>query len=42
MNPDGSLAGPEQLVYFSSVSENTHRFVQKLGVPAIQIGRAHV
>ncbi|MBH9751049.1 class Ib ribonucleoside-diphosphate reductase assembly flavoprotein NrdI, partial [Clostridioides difficile] len=22
------------LVYFSSVSENTHRFVQKLGVPA--------
>jgi protein involved in ribonucleotide reduction len=25
------------LVYFSSVSENTHRFVQKLGVPAIRI-----
>jgi len=25
------------LVYFSSVSENTHRFVQKLGVPALRI-----
>ncbi|AWV49085.1 ribonucleotide reductase stimulatory protein [Mycobacterium leprae Kyoto-2] len=25
------------LVYFSSVSENTHRFVQKLGVPAMRI-----
>ena len=25
------------LVYFSSVSENTHRFVHKLGVPAIRI-----
>lgn len=25
------------LVYFSSVSENTHRFVQKLGLPAIRI-----
>jgi protein involved in ribonucleotide reduction len=37
MNPDGSLAGPERLVYFSSVSENTHRFVRKLGVPAIRI-----
>ncbi|WP_413641650.1 class Ib ribonucleoside-diphosphate reductase assembly flavoprotein NrdI [Mycobacterium sp. RTGN5] len=39
MNPDGgpSLAGSERLVYFSSVSENTHRFVQKLGVPAIRI-----
>ncbi len=37
MNPDGSLASPERLVYFSSVSENTHRFVQKLGVPAIRI-----
>src|SRR3569833_797052 len=39
MNPDGgpNLAGPERLVYFSSVSENTHRFVQKLGVPAIRI-----
>jgi protein involved in ribonucleotide reduction len=39
MNPDGSpsLAGPERLVYFSSVSENTHRFVQKLAVPAIRI-----
>jgi protein involved in ribonucleotide reduction len=39
MNPDGSLglAAPERLVYFSSVSENTHRFVQKLGLPAIRI-----
>lgn len=25
------------LVYFSSVSETTHRFVQKLGLPAIRI-----
>jgi protein involved in ribonucleotide reduction len=25
------------LVYFSSVSENTHRFVMKLGLPAIRI-----
>ena len=25
------------LVYFSSVSENTHRFVQKLDIPAIRI-----
>lgn len=25
------------LVYFSSASENTHRFVQKLGVPATRI-----
>jgi protein involved in ribonucleotide reduction len=25
------------LVYFSSVSENTHRFVEKLGMPAIRI-----
>ena len=25
------------LVYFSSVSENTHRFVQKLGRPALRI-----
>ena len=25
------------LVYFSSVSENTHRFVEKLGIPAIRI-----
>jgi protein involved in ribonucleotide reduction len=31
------------LVYFSSVSENTHRFVQKLGVPATRIPvRGHV
>lgn len=25
------------LVYFSSASENTHRFVQKLGIPATRI-----
>ena len=31
MNPGGGL------VYFSSVSENTHRFVQKLGLPATRI-----
>ena len=34
MNPDGA---PVRLVYFSSVSENTHRFVQKLELPAIRI-----
>lgn len=28
---------PDTLVYFSSVSENTHRFVQKLGIPATRI-----
>ena len=27
------------LVYFSSVSENTHRFVTKLGLPAEQVTR---
>ena len=26
-----------QLVYFSSSSENTHRFMQRLGLPAIRI-----
>lgn len=26
-----------RVVYFSSVSENTHRFVQKLGLPAVRI-----
>ncbi|MDI7862729.1 class Ib ribonucleoside-diphosphate reductase assembly flavoprotein NrdI [Rhizobiaceae bacterium n13] len=26
-----------QLVYFSSRSENTHRFVSRLGVPAVRI-----
>ncbi len=31
MNPHG------ELVYFSSVSENTHRFVQKLGLHATRI-----
>ena len=25
------------LVYFSSVSENTHRFVEKLGLPALRV-----
>ena len=42
MDPDG---GPVQVVYCSSVSENTHRFVQKLGLPAIRIplhGRVEV
>lgn len=29
--------GPVRVVYFSSVSENTHRFVQKLGLPAVRI-----
>ena len=33
MNPDGGA----RLVYFSSVSENTHRFVQRLSLPAIRI-----
>ena len=28
---------PVRLVYFSSVTETTHRFVQKLGMPAIRI-----
>ncbi|MDI3314191.1 MAG: class Ib ribonucleoside-diphosphate reductase assembly flavoprotein NrdI [Mycobacterium sp.] len=32
------VAAPScSLVYFSSVSENTHRFVQKLGIPATRI-----
>ena len=35
MQAMGTTAGT--LVYFSSVSENTHRFVMKLGVPAIRI-----
>jgi protein involved in ribonucleotide reduction len=26
-----------KIVYFSSVSENTHRFVQKTGIPALRI-----
>ena len=36
---DGGLSdgGPTRLVYFSSVSENTHKFVQKLGLPAVRI-----
>jgi protein involved in ribonucleotide reduction len=39
MSPDVGSAGqgPVRLVYFSSVSENTHRFVQKLDLPAIRI-----
>lgn len=39
MELEGGLSGdgPVRLVYFSSVSENTHRFVQKLGQPAIRI-----
>ena len=28
---------PVRVVSFSSVSENTHRFVQKLGLPAVRI-----
>lgn len=37
---DSGAAGDESgpfLVYFSSVSENTHRFVRKLGYPAARI-----
>lgn len=37
---DGIPGAPRlrsSLVYFSSVSENTHRFVQKLGMPATRI-----
>ena len=30
-------AGGHMLVYFSSVSENTHRFLQKLGLAAVRI-----
>jgi protein involved in ribonucleotide reduction len=30
-------AQTSNLVYFSSVSENTHRFVEKLGMPATRI-----
>ena len=39
MEPDVGLADgrPVRLVYFSSVSENTHRFVQKLDMPAVRI-----
>jgi protein involved in ribonucleotide reduction len=38
--PDSRSPRPDSrssLVYFSSVSENTHRFVQKLGLPATRI-----
>jgi protein involved in ribonucleotide reduction len=36
---DGGLSdgSPVRLVYFSSVSENTHRFIQKLALPAVRI-----
>jgi protein involved in ribonucleotide reduction len=39
MNSDGGAIGasPVRVVYFSSVSENTHRFVEKLGLPAVRI-----
>lgn len=39
MSPDDGEAsgGAARVVYFSSVSENTHRFVQKLGLPAVRI-----
>ena len=40
MTVTGEIAEPftgRNLVYFSSVSENTHRFVQKLGIPATRI-----
>jgi len=36
MTSQGSPSGTS-LVYFSSASENTHRFVQKLGIPAARI-----
>src|SRR6201999_2403498 len=32
-----AASAASSLVYFSSVSENTHRFVQKLGIPATRI-----
>ena len=39
MVPNGGMSegGPVRVVYVSSVSENTHRFVQKLGLPCIRI-----
>lgn len=41
MTSQGSIPGDpvpaDSLVYFSSASENTHRFVRKLEVPAIRI-----
>ncbi|UYP17668.1 class Ib ribonucleoside-diphosphate reductase assembly flavoprotein NrdI [Rhodococcus sp. Z13] len=36
MTSQGLTPAPS-LVYFSSTSENTHRFVQKLGIPAVRI-----
>ncbi len=37
MASEGGPDGPARVVYFSSVSENTHRFVQKLGFAAVRI-----
>lgn len=37
MDTQGPAREAGRVVYFSSVSENTHRFVQKLGVPATRI-----
>lgn len=39
MDPVDGTPRPEpvRVVYFSSVSENTHKFVQKLGLPAVRI-----
>lgn len=34
---DAATRTSSQLIYFSSASENTHRFVQKLGIPAARI-----
>ena len=35
--PEGHESSAPSLVYFSSVSENTHRFVQKLDIAATRI-----
>ncbi|SIS02617.1 class Ib ribonucleoside-diphosphate reductase assembly flavoprotein NrdI [Williamsia sterculiae] len=37
VEPSRRSAAQPTLVYFSSVSENTHRFVAKLGLPAVRI-----
>nr|WP_276550125.1 class Ib ribonucleoside-diphosphate reductase assembly flavoprotein NrdI [Brachybacterium muris] len=37
MRPSTGGVDVGTLVYFSSVSENTHRFVEKLGIPAHRI-----
>ncbi|QNN62027.1 class Ib ribonucleoside-diphosphate reductase assembly flavoprotein NrdI [Leucobacter denitrificans] len=36
-NSEGGSVAVADLVYFSSVSGNTHRFVEKLGIPAKRI-----